>query len=73
MWWNHGGVLNGGSPPRLAWFRAYVDALPVPFAALSSHVIQPGVYWLRSADYAYSLVCGSYFIRSNDLPVTPSG
>lgn len=57
MWWNHGGgPLLGQSPAALGWLRAFVDAMPVPFAELASVDLAPGVYWLRSADRAYGVV-----------------
>ena len=49
MWWNHGGVLNGDSPPRIAFFRKYVETA-VPngsFKHLASTTIADGVYMLH--------------------------
>jgi hypothetical protein len=31
-WSGGGGYLCGQSPQRIAWFRNYIERLPVPFA-----------------------------------------
>ena len=58
MWWNRGGVLSDFiSPSAIAWFRNYVDTLPVPFNSLVSETLVPGVYWLHdAAATTYNLV-----------------
>lgn len=72
MWWNHGGALAGTSPRNIAFFRAYVDALPVPFAQLMPQVVQQGVYWLRSsdADAAFSFVLWDEMVLNTTVSAT---
>ena len=56
MWWNHGGALNGGAARKLAFFRTYVDALPVDFSTLTSIALAPGVFWLSAPNATFSFV-----------------
>jgi hypothetical protein len=76
MWWNHGGHLTStASPALLRFFRAYVDALPVPFSGLASVTVAPGVYWLRpppAADprAAFSFVLWDETVLNATVPVT---
>lgn len=57
MWWNGGGgPFLGESPVALDWLHSFVGAMPVPFSELASVDLEPGVYWLRSADGAYGVV-----------------
>jgi DUF1680 family protein len=50
MWWNRGAPFTGGSVLRMPFLRAYAEAhLPVPFAALASETLQPGIFWLHDA------------------------
>lgn len=58
MWWNHGGVLNGGSPPRIQFFREYAEnAAPAgTFKHLRSSTLSEGVYMLHDAATGYRLI-----------------
>ncbi len=58
MWWNHGGELNGGSPPRIQFFREYVEnAAPAgTFKHLRSSTLSEGVYMLHDPATGYHLI-----------------
>ena len=70
MWWNHGGSLVGHSSPAIAWFRDFVESLPVVFNKLISDEVQTGVYWLHDASTTYNIVLWDEIVNSLPVPAT---
>ena len=71
MWWNHGGVLNGASPPRIAFFRRYAETVtPRNFRDLTSTNLADGVYMLHNVQTGYRLVFFDNMVLTAPVAIT---